>query len=82
MIKDLKHDVLLAIIVIDILTGLTSLDPEIVLCSVTLSIPLLAMLVYRDEVLRKKTQPVDELREKLESLETEISMLKLKELSK
>lgn len=82
MIKDLKHDLLIAIICIDILTGLASLDPEIVICSVTISIPLLGILVYRDEVLRKKTQPIDELREKIEALETEISIVKLRELSK
>lgn len=75
-------DPLLAIIIIDILAGIISFDADTLIFSVTISIPLLAMLVYRDEVLRKKTQPVDELREKLESLETEISMLKLKELSK
>ncbi len=75
-------DPLLAIIIIDILAGIISFDADTLIFSVTISIPLLAMLIYRDEVLRKKTQPIDELREKLESLETEISMLKLKELSK
>jgi cell division protein FtsL len=58
-----------------LVAGFITMDPFIILIGFFTA----CLMVYRDDILKAKSQPIDELKAQLDDLQSEVSSLKLHE---
>lgn len=61
-----------------IVSGVCSV-PLILTLNCVICVGIIAFITYRDEVLKKKSQPLDEIKAQLDDLQSEVSALKIHE---
>lgn len=61
-----------------IISGVCS-EPLILTLNCVVCAGIIAFITYRDEVLKKKSQPLDEIKAQLDDLQSEVSALKIHE---
>lgn len=61
-----------------IVSGVCS-EPLILTLNCVVCAGIIAFITYRDEVLKKKSQPLDEIKAQLDDLQSEVSALKIHE---